>query len=245
MGKHQGHNTISSTGKIQYQVQNISYTCWYLQKMRHEQLSHSLEDWAVVSWLCQHMGLTRMDLTTSVMAALKVLCFDFVTETIPVFWLLLISTLHSLKTFSISHYAPLLSEVAWWTRSWEQRQPGQMMALDQRDIPCHVISQSAICLFAQRDLRERVGITVLVGGAEWCLCITITPSFAYKTVLISTQEVFLLLPHSTRTGSEQTKVRVLSSSPGSTHHRKLHVCSLSAYQRERELCITWYYSELF
>lgn len=55
----------------------------------------------------------------------------------------------------------------------------------------------------------------------------------------------MLLPHSTRTENEQTKVQVLSSSLGPTHHRKLHVYLLSAFQRERELCITWYYSKLF
>lgn len=55
----------------------------------------------------------------------------------------------------------------------------------------------------------------------------------------------MLLPHSPRTENEQIKVQVLSSSLGSTHHRKLHVFSLSAFQRERELSLTWYYSKLF
>lgn len=55
----------------------------------------------------------------------------------------------------------------------------------------------------------------------------------------------MLLPHSTGIRSEQTKAWVRNSSPGSTHHRKLHVYSLSAFQRERELCITWYYSKFF
>lgn len=79
----------------------------------------------------------------------------------------------------------------------------------------------------------------------WVTAVALPPPLLIKQYSQPRRFFFLLLPHSIGIGSAQTKVWVLSSSPGSTHHRKLHAYLLSAFQREKELCIIWYYSKFF
>lgn len=156
----------------------------------------------------------------------------------PVFWFLLISTctVSRLSPFPFPQWGGLVDKVL----GAETARTDDSNWSQGYSLSCNImISNKHVGTGRSQSSRASVYLQEVLSD---CLCIT--PSFAYKTVF-SAQKFFLLLLHSTGIGSAQTKVRVVSCSLGSTEHRKLHVYSLSAFQTERELHITWYYSKLF
>jgi len=75
-----------------------------------------------------------------------VLCLGFVTKTVLIVQHGLViaeQCLHITKGISVSHAAPPVSRLG-RTRSWKGTQPGLLTPADQRDIPYHMTSCSAI-----------------------------------------------------------------------------------------------------
>lgn len=77
-----------------------------------------------------------------------------------------------------------------WTTGWEGMQPEQLTRTDQRDIPCHVMSCSAIKPRGSLPglLRDWLSIVWLVVNESFCIpcfVLLIFVSCTYETVFIS------------------------------------------------------------
>lgn len=154
------------------------------------------------------------------------------------FWLLLISTCITSRP---SPFPTLPHSSVRWLGGQDAGSRDDNNSSEGYSLSCNIMTNNKN--WAQGGPREQLVISLLVRGAEW---FSLHHSFLclWNSIYLN-PGAFLPLPHSTGIGSHQTKAQVLSSSPGSTHHRKLHVYSLSAFQWERALCSTWYYSKLF
>lgn len=78
---------------------------------------------------------------------------------------------YSFKSFSVSHSVPSANRLG-WARGWEEPQKRQLTRTDQRHIPCHITSRSAIKL--DRNLSKVATVqrpaTHQSTGGRWRVC---------------------------------------------------------------------------